>query len=1004
MSVTCPYCGLNIELKGAKPGRFNPRCPRCHEKFVLVIPQEPDAQPEVIAMGTPDRTAIVPGMTAADTASGRSAIGATVAPPATQPPPAASQPTVAPATPTAAPTSQPAARHATGAPRRDQSVFASKRAKYADWEEDPTPTQTAGAGGAASELQARVRDDRPDPHDADVPPLPEKPGYRGPDLSGTLGGYAIERQLGHGGMGAVYLARQLSLDRNVALKVLLPQYSEDPQFVARFTREAYAAAQLTHHNVVQIHDIGADRETHYFSMEFVEGQNLAELVKKEGKQDPEVAVGYILQAARGLKFAHDHGMIHRDIKPDNLLINRQGIVKVADLGLVKTPGSQETMPEGGEVKKTLSPIRSRLSSHVTAANQVFGTPAYMAPEQCEDATRVDQRADIYSLGCTLYTLLTGRPPFHGKTAMEVMTKQVKEQVIPPDVISRHVPQELSSVVLRMMAKRPEDRYQDMGELIADLEALLGIDSHGPFTPQEEHVRTLEAAVDQFYESSTPKLRGQLIAGFYSLCLVGLIAASVMGSLPWASGFVGLALMTSFTYFVVTGLADRTFLFGKVRQLAFSTPIREWLKGFVAIAMLVAAIIILGWQWIWLSALILSVVLAVTFYAVVDKSVAKHRETPLRLTEQMLRKMRQRGLDEAAVRQFVCKYAGERWEEFYEALFGYEAKIEARKRWGKGDRGRQRKRFRAWRDPLIRWIDEKEAARKEERDRHHIQGVEVRAMEAAGVDMLEARRRARQRAERMIARASQVRESAQRLAATLAPTAAPPPEQAMLVQSIISDDEGKGDVRVKREHESYVTRRYGGPLDILLDSTVRFVLAAVILCGFLLWRYQNRDWERVVAELDVRAQRVDPVDLATSGAGRAIQTVREFDWNTLGSKRLWLPATPDFVLDLLSSWSAGVAGLILALSVFFRGRLFALTVLIAAAIALLGPQLGVTDVPIDQSRMSAEARQAVEALNITLDEAAERLQRAPWGATATSIAIASGLFVLSVVFLREKETI
>ena len=153
-------------------------------------------------------------------------------------------------------------------------------------------------------------------------------------------GYAIERELGRGGMGTVYLARQLSLDRPVALKVMSKRWATDPVFVARFTREAYAAAQLSHPNIVQIHDIGEADGTRFFSMEYVRGKSLADVVKAQGKLDPETAVGYVLQAARGLKHAHDRGMIHRDVKPDNLLLDDQGLVKVADLGLVKTPASQ----------------------------------------------------------------------------------------------------------------------------------------------------------------------------------------------------------------------------------------------------------------------------------------------------------------------------------------------------------------------------------------------------------------------------------------------------------------------------------------------------------------------------------------------------------------------------------------------------------------------------------------------------------------------------------------
>src|SRR5205085_2799317 len=224
----------------------------------------------------------------------------------------------------------------------------------------------------------------------------------------------------------------LSLDRNVALKVMKPEWAKDATFVARFTREAYAAAQLTHHNVVQIYDFGEDAGTNFFSMEFVDGQTLAGLVREKQKLDVEEAVGYVLQAARGLKFAHDQSLIHRDVKPENLLLNRQGIVKVADLGLVKTPGVADAdEPTGAAAPATGGGRASAAgSSQITQLNVAMGTPAFMAPEQARDAAHVDHRADIYSLGCTLYDLVTGRPPFEGRTAMEVITKHMSEPIVP----------------------------------------------------------------------------------------------------------------------------------------------------------------------------------------------------------------------------------------------------------------------------------------------------------------------------------------------------------------------------------------------------------------------------------------------------------------------------------------------------------------------------------------------------------------------------------------------
>ncbi len=155
-------------------------------------------------------------------------------------------------------------------------------------------------------------------------PMAASPEITAGGLPQTLGNYQIIRQLGRGGMGAVYLARQITLDRPVALKVMNPECAQNPHFLMRFTREAYAAAQLAHHNIVQVHDIGSDRGLHYFSMEYVEGQTLGQLQKSRRKLPAEEAAGYILQASRGLQFAHERGMIHRNIKPDNIMVNQQG--------------------------------------------------------------------------------------------------------------------------------------------------------------------------------------------------------------------------------------------------------------------------------------------------------------------------------------------------------------------------------------------------------------------------------------------------------------------------------------------------------------------------------------------------------------------------------------------------------------------------------------------------------------------------------------------------------
>lgn len=305
-----------------------------------------------------------------------------------------------------------------------------------------------------------------------------------------LGGYKILSELGAGGMGSVYLAKQISLDRSCALKTIQAHWAKNPRVIARFIREAYAAAQLTHHNVVQIYDLGQDSGTNYFSMELVSGGSLDDQLKSKGKLPPKLAATLILQASRGLKFAHDHGMVHRDIKPANLMMTADGLVKVADMGLIKTPSPDDLPPEDDSDVQSMMLASAR--SQVTAVGSSMGTPAYMSPEQSLDAASVDKRADIYSLGCTFYALLTGKPPFDGNTLMEVISKHRAEKIVRPERIISGLPTTLGDIIEKMTEKKPEDRYQDLEEVIHDLEVYLELREdtskaqiiHQPSSPDE----------------------------------------------------------------------------------------------------------------------------------------------------------------------------------------------------------------------------------------------------------------------------------------------------------------------------------------------------------------------------------------------------------------------------------------------------------------------------------------------------------------------------------------
>ncbi|CAN5567173.1 hypothetical protein BH09PLA1_BH09PLA1_04410 [soil metagenome] len=946
-----------MELKGVKPGTFHPRCVGCKEKFLLqifadpgrapVVAAEHDAKAETIspvvahALGVDDVKTRPPSDSASVSEAPASAAPVRLAPRR-----------VAPSNvQTAAPAPAPVAARRQSHEVRETSVAinaGNEHSKIVD-----------GTGEINDDLDSQI-------------------------VGATLGGYHISQKIGAGGMGAVYLARQISLDRNVALKVLAPTLANDPQFVARFTREAYAAAQLSHHNVVQIHDIGAESDLHFFSMEFVEGRTLAKMVDEHGKVDAEQAVGLVLQAARGLKYAHDHGLIHRDIKPENLMLNDSGIVKVADLGLVKRRGFNETAITG---------VRGGAgadSPDQTQANMSMGTPAYMSPEQATDAAKVDQRADIYSLGCTMYDLLTGRPPFVGRTAMEVITKHQREAVVPPDMVVKNVPRTLSEILLKMIAKQPLDRYQTMSDVIKALEDFLGVAQTGPFTPTEEHTKVLEFAVERFNGSKWATIRKVIFAVFLLVCaalavLVGMTrsvpndaAAEILSKIRWTGAFVGLAVLSALSYFIVTGITQRTHLFMKFRQLVFGSSLGDWILWALVLIGVMAILIVFSQLLPWLIVAGIAVFLACAFHWTIDLALSRDRQKPIAQTEAMLKTMRLRGLDENSLRQFVCRYAGKRWEEFYEAMFGYEAKLKARRLWGPTERGRERPKFAAWRDPIISGIEARISMRRELRERRLLARVEAKALRAKGIREDLARQQANKNARALVERAEKIRRtSSMRAAKTIGPTTvagrAGAPETQIVNRDVLLEGAiaailrggsmaeagitqgkhaGDDDDEHDRRHESWFKRRYGTPIDLICSPMIRVVLAIIVLTTFTLWFKQNSGDQaaREAAEVMNRRREIDVSGQLTDIKGQIVDLSSDADKarqrlvDRTGNKSVQLfPEsfeTLNHYATPFGGWNAGLAGLLLLLSAFFMGRVMALIVVLAAAVAMIGHRLGV----------------------------------------------------------------
>jgi pSer/pThr/pTyr-binding forkhead associated (FHA) protein len=262
-----------------------------------------------------------------------------------------------------------------------------------------------------------------------------------------VGGYRILDRLGRGAMGTVYKANQTSLNRVVALKILSPKVAADPAFVKRFQSEAQAAGRLNHPNVVQVYDVGQDQGLHFYSMEFIANGTVEDLLRKQGRLDPDLALSVVLDAARGLVFAEKKGLVHRDIKPANLMINEEGVVKIADLGLAHDMGA------GGR-----------------GDEPIFGTPHFISPEQALGRP-IDARSDLYSLGATAYFLLSGQTPFDGENVQEIVRKQIEED--PPALRERRpdCPAALAEVVEKLMRKDPADRFPTAQGLVDVLERL-----------------------------------------------------------------------------------------------------------------------------------------------------------------------------------------------------------------------------------------------------------------------------------------------------------------------------------------------------------------------------------------------------------------------------------------------------------------------------------------------------------------------------------------------------
>jgi serine/threonine protein kinase len=330
-------------------------------------------------------------------------------------------------------------------------------------------------------------------------------------LGQQIPGYQLLEKLGQGAMGTVFKARQLSMNRLVAVKVLHSRLAANPEFLQRLTREAHLAARLSHNNMIQAIDVGSAGPLHYFVMELVEGQTLRQILESGKIYEEREAVEIVLQIAQALQHAHRRGLIHRDVKPANIVLTGDGIAKLADLGMAR---------------ETADAVLARREKGLT-----IGTPYYIAPEQIRGREDIDGRADLYSLGATLYHLVTGHPPFHYEEVDRVLMAHVEEELTPPDHLNQSLSAGLGEVVEFLMAKDRRRRYRNADDLIIDLECLLS--GEGPkLARQRIQAATLaglsEGETDEDEEPAAPS--GPPYAWMWIGILGGLLGLSFLVNL------------------------------------------------------------------------------------------------------------------------------------------------------------------------------------------------------------------------------------------------------------------------------------------------------------------------------------------------------------------------------------------------------------------------------------------------------------------------------------------
>lgn len=869
MRIPCPECEASLNLGDPKPGNYRPKCSKCGQRFRLKVG---DGDPPKVTVARDDK---------------------------------------AEASNQKKPSSKPPTASATRSTRQIEETLDNTSAKTVGNVDETMGETIASVSPVSSKPVSEKAVSKPivsvgssSSSESEITPAP---------IPERVGGYRVLRLLGRGAMGAVYEAKQISLDRLVALKTIRDRLVSNPASLARFTREAYSAAQLTHHNVVQIYDFGEDDGRYFFSMERVQGGALDELIREKGALDPKLAAGYALQAARGLRFAHQHGMVHRDIKPANLLLSDEGIVKVADLGLVKIPDQHPESEENSDPHSVVSGMES--GTQVTMQGTAVGTPAYMAPEQGIDAAAVDHRADLYSLGCTLYYMLAGRPPFEGTVVSEVLDQHARADAPNLSQLNPRVPEQLSSIVRRAMAKRPSDRYSSAAEMIRDLESFLGVAGETGFTPSTDQADQWEAIAQRF-ASAAPALR----LARYAMPIAVLISVLLLVTTLWIAPSLWLLAPSWLIASTITALLmDRREEGHPVavagRRWLASMSWTDWAVGALTSVVLVLVSFAASW-WIGLIVgLIIGGICGAAYQLVLVYPSLRQQQPPLDDAERFIRDLRISGADEEGIRTMVARYSGKSWQWLFEALFGYPSLVQMRMQLRRDPSFSGSTSSTSLRDKVCANLNARADANQARRDQKRLAKIEQQGLQSQGVSANEAREQAWQIAAGVIeeAKSSKLRES----------------EAEAAVQA--KRDRMKAMLADARSGKHRKPRDPMAPLKFALGGQTRLLIGLLLTTIFALWGNQQGVFDSL--------KQLDTLNELSSGRVDLDEVSSALRNTAAAAEQQESPAT---VLGT-SPWSVGAAGILMMMSAFVSGWRMTPFALLATIVILYGPAFGIPSV-------------------------------------------------------------